>query len=139
VFPFREDGLVYADIVRILQESGVGMPTYTAWGRSRSGCFFCFYQQKIEWVRLKEKYPALYEQAKAYERPNKINGNVFYWNQNESLDELERPERVAEIKQNFEKIQVQKRTNRKNKGLMSVLADFEIDEEPRVGCAICSL
>src|ERR1700730_11581929 len=46
VFPFREDGLWYADIVRILTESGVGMPTYTNWGRSRSGCYFCFYQQK---------------------------------------------------------------------------------------------
>jgi len=139
VFPFREDGLVYADIVRILRESGVGMPTYTDWGRTRSGCYFCFYQQKIEWVRLKETYPELYEQAKAYERPNKINGNTFFWNQNESLVELEQPERVAQIKVNFERTQEQKRKSRKNKGLMSVLADFEDDEEPRVGCTICSL
>jgi hypothetical protein len=139
VFPFREDGLVYADIVRILKESGVGMPTYTNWGRSRSGCYFCFYQQKIEWVRLKETYPELYEQAKAYERPNKINGNVFFWNQNESLEEIARPERVSEIKANYARTQEQKRKNRKNKGLMSVLADFETDDEPRVGCTICSL
>jgi len=139
VFPFRDDGLVYADIARILNDAGVGMPTYTNWGRSRSGCYFCFYQQKIEWVRLKETYPELYEKAKAYERPNKINGNTFYWSRNESLEELEQPSRVAEIKANFERTQDQKRKSRKNKGLMSVLADFEEEDEERVGCTICSL
>jgi hypothetical protein len=46
VYPFREDGLVHADIVRILEDSGLGMPKYTDWGRTRAGCFFCFYQQK---------------------------------------------------------------------------------------------
>lgn len=140
VFPFRDDGLVYADIVRILNDSGVGVPTYTNWGRSRSGCYFCFYQQKIEWVRLKETYPELYEQAKAYERPNKINGNTFYWSQNESLEELEQPSRMAEIKIKFERTQDQKRKDRKNKGLMSVLTDFEDDDDvEREGCTICSL
>lgn len=139
IFPFVDDGLVYADIVRILKDSGLGLPSYTRWGRTRSGCFFCFYQQKIEWVRLKETYPELFELAKSYERPNKINGNVFYWSQNESLTELERPERMAEIKANHERVLEQKRSNRKNKGLMSVLADFEDEDEPRVGCTICTL
>lgn len=27
----------------------------TEWVRTKSGCYFCFYQQKIEWVRLKGK------------------------------------------------------------------------------------
>ncbi len=139
VFPFREDGLVYADIVRILQESGVGMPDYTSWGRTRSGCFFCFYQQKIEWVRLKEKYPELYEEAKAYEKPNGINGNVFFWCSGESLADIEKPERMAAIKANWEKAQARKRASTKNKGLMLVLAGFETDDEPRRGCTICSL
>jgi 3'-phosphoadenosine 5'-phosphosulfate sulfotransferase (PAPS reductase)/FAD synthetase len=139
VFPFRDDGLVYNDIVRILKDSGVGLPTYTEWGRSRSGCYFCFYQQKIEWVRLKEHYPDLYEQAKAYEKPNKVNGNTFYWSQNESLEDLERPERVAEIKANFERTQERKRASRKNKGLMSVLAGFDTDEDVEAGCTICSV
>lgn len=139
VFPFREDGLVYEDIKRILVESGVGMPRYTEWGRSRSGCYFCFYQQKIEWVRLKETYPELYEKAKEYEKPNKINGNVFYWSQNESLADLEKPERVAAIKERFEKTQAQKSKKRANRGLMSVLADFEQEEAPRDGCTICTL
>ena len=139
VFPFREDGLVYADIVRILEESGVGLPDYTSWGRTRSGCFFCFYQQKIEWVRLKEQYPELYEEAKAYEKPNKVNGNVFFWCSDESLEDIEKPQRLAEIKANWEKAQVRRRTSAKNKGLMSVLAGFDIHEEPRRGCTICSL
>lgn len=138
-FPFREDGLVYEDIVRILNEAGVGMPRYTDWGRTRSGCYFCFYQQKIEWVRLKEHYPELYEQAKAYEKPNKVNGNVFYWNQNESLAELEKPERMEEIRQRHERSTEQRRASRKNKGLVTVLAGLEVDDGPREGCTICTL
>ena len=66
-YPFQEDGLVLADVKEILMNSGVGMPPYTNWGRTRSGCFFCFYQQKIEWVRLKETHPDLFEEAKKYE------------------------------------------------------------------------
>jgi 3'-phosphoadenosine 5'-phosphosulfate sulfotransferase (PAPS reductase)/FAD synthetase len=139
VFPFRDDGLVYEDIVRILTDSGVGMPRYTEWGRSRSGCFFCFYQQKIEWVRLKETYPELYEQAMAYEKPNRVNGNVFYWSQNESLADIEKPERTAEIKHRHEKALEQKRLSRKNRGLMSVLAEFDVEEPQRDGCSICTL
>jgi hypothetical protein len=139
VFPFCEDGKVYADIVRILQDSGVGMPDYTSWGRTRSGCFFCFYQQKIEWVRLKEQYPRLYEEAKAYEKPNKINGNVFFWNDDESLADIEKPERMAEIKANWERAQTRKRARTKNKGLMVVLADFASEDDPKEGCTICSI
>jgi 3'-phosphoadenosine 5'-phosphosulfate sulfotransferase (PAPS reductase)/FAD synthetase len=138
-FPFREDGLIYADIVRILKEAGVGMPTYTDWGRTRSGCFFCFYQQKIEWVRLREQYPQLYEQAKAYEKPNKVNGHIFYWSKNESLADIEKPERTAEIKAKYERAQQNRRASNRNKGLMSVLADFQEEEEVREGCTICSI
>ena len=60
ITPFTPSGKTassVADIIRILEESGLGLPKYTDWGRTRSGCFFCFYQQKIEWVRLKETYP----------------------------------------------------------------------------------
>ena len=98
VYPFQEDGLVLADIVRILEEAGVGMPLYTNWGRSRSGCFFCFYQQKVEWVRLKEHHPDLFEEAKKYEHAHAPGSATFTWIQGESLAELERPERIAQIK-----------------------------------------
>jgi 3'-phosphoadenosine 5'-phosphosulfate sulfotransferase (PAPS reductase)/FAD synthetase len=138
-FPFREDGINYSDVVRILEESGLGLPTYTKWGRTRSGCFFCFYQQKIEWVRLKETYPDLYEEAKAYEKPNVINGNTFYWSSDESLEDIEKPERMAAIKANWEKSQERLKREAGNKPLISTLAGYEDEYEPRQGCTICSL
>lgn len=138
VYPFRDDGLVYADVLRILEESGLGLPKYTEWGRTRSGCFFCFYQQKIEWVRLKEKYPDRFEQAKEYEYANKKNGNPFYWSGNESLEELERPERMEEIVRNWEKMREQKRKVG-GKSLLHILGQLEDEDEPREGCLICQL
>ena len=38
IFPFKERGLIKEDILRILDESGIGLPSYYKW-RSRSGCF----------------------------------------------------------------------------------------------------
>ena len=45
VFPFKEHGINYAGVIKLLEESGLGMPPYTAWGRTYSGCYFCFFQQ----------------------------------------------------------------------------------------------
>jgi 3'-phosphoadenosine 5'-phosphosulfate sulfotransferase (PAPS reductase)/FAD synthetase len=72
-FPFKEDGLDKRDVYRILEESGVGRPDYYDW-RSRSGCYFCFFQRKSEWVGLKENHPELYEKAKEYEKTNADTG-----------------------------------------------------------------
>lgn len=138
VYPFRDDGLVYADVVRILEESGLGLPRYTDWGRTRSGCYFCFYQQKIEWVRLKETYPDLFDEAKAYEKANKINGNIFYWSGTEPLEDLERPERMAEIKRKWEESRSQPSSKGK-KSLLHILGQLEDPDEPREGCLICQL
>jgi 3'-phosphoadenosine 5'-phosphosulfate sulfotransferase (PAPS reductase)/FAD synthetase len=63
VFPFRDDGIAKADVLRILEESGVGIPEYYRW-RSRSGCFFCFFQRKEEWVGLKREHPEFFDEAK---------------------------------------------------------------------------
>ena len=137
VFPFRQAGLGLEDIVRILEESGLGMPTFTTWGRTRSGCYFCFYQQKIEWVRLKEAHPDLFEQAKQYEYANKLNGNAFYWNGSEPLEELEKPERIAEIKERWE---ATRERNRKSSGkLVQILGGAEPDDDEREGCLICQI
>ena len=100
--PFVDNGLDKADVIEILEASGLGLPAYYRW-RSRSGCTFCFYQQKIEWVRLKEEHPEAFEEARSYEKIALENQSPFTWSQGESLDELERPERVAQIKRNFEK------------------------------------
>jgi len=138
VYPFKEDGLVRADILRILDESGLGLPTYMDWGRSRSGCFFCFYQQKIEWVRLKERYPDLFERAKEYEHANKINGNAFYWSQDESLEALEQPDRMAEIVAGWEASKAKEKRSSSNK-LIHILGGLEEEEEERQGCLICQI
>ncbi len=138
VYPFQEDGLKLDDIKEILLNSGVGLPPYTNWGRTRSGCFFCFYQQKIEWVRLKEEHPELFEQAKVYERPYEPGGRTFTWSARESLEELERPERMAAIKREHELRVARRRERGENLTLAQVFGD-EAPEENNDGCLICSL
>jgi hypothetical protein len=101
-FPFIEDGLVHADILRILRNSGLGLPEYYKW-RSRSGCFFCFFQQRREWIGLLENHPELYEAAKRYERQDSGTGEWYTWVQNESLAELARPERIAQVKADYQR------------------------------------
>jgi 3'-phosphoadenosine 5'-phosphosulfate sulfotransferase (PAPS reductase)/FAD synthetase len=77
-FPFKDDGLVKADIMRILDESGLGLPKYYEW-RSRSGCYFCFYQRKIEWVGLYENHPERFEMAKQFEKYDEKTGKRYTW------------------------------------------------------------
>ena len=141
VYPFREDGLVRADIIRLLEDSGLGLPPYMAWGRSRSGCYFCFYQQKIEWVRLWEMHPDLFEKAKEYEEQVVCHGEQFYWCSNETLAQLELPERREQIKANWETSQARLRAKRKNIPLVESLGGLEPQDDPtlRDGCLICSL
>ena len=100
--PFRTAGIDRAGVMDILESSGVGYPKYYEW-RSRSGCTFCFFQQKIEWVRLKERHPDKFEAAKELEKNALEHGSPFTWSSGESLAELERPERVAQIVTDFEK------------------------------------
>lgn len=141
VYPFREDGLIYEDVIRILEDSGLGLPKYTDWGRTRSGCFFCFYQQKIEWVRLKQTYPDLYEEAKAYEyAQQKYNeeGRAFFWSGDERLEDIEKPERMAEIERQWEE---KKKRKRRSTKLVQILTDVEFEDDPgrEEGCLICQL
>lgn len=94
VYPFKDDGLTLADVKRILTDSGLGLPSYYAW-RSRSGCYFCFYQQIGEWQGLKERHPALFSRAKSYEKDE--NGKRYTWATNRSLSDVERLERKYEV------------------------------------------
>ena len=54
--PFKEAGIDKPGVLDILDGAGLGLPKYYSW-RTRSGCTFCFFQQKIEWVRLREQHP----------------------------------------------------------------------------------
>lgn len=141
VYPFIEDGLVRKDIFQILEDSGLGMPPYMEWGRSRSGCYFCFYQQKIEWVRLYETHPDLYALAQGYEEKAVEFGEQFYWCQNETLADLAKPERREQIKRNWEISEARKKAKRKNVALVETLGGLEPEDDPglRDGCLICSL
>jgi hypothetical protein len=98
--PFRTAGIDRQRVLDILDASGVGLPRYYEW-RSRSGCTFCFFQQKIEWVRLKQVHPDKFEEAKAYEKTALSHGSPFTWSQGESLSELEMPKRMEEIAEEF--------------------------------------
>ena len=149
VFPFVEDGIVKADVYRILEDSGVGMPEYYSW-RSRSGCYFCFFQRKSEWVGLKENHPDLFEKAKDYEKFNPETEERYTWSDAESLDELAQPKRVADIKQ---KVEERRARLRSKKSRLLILRDElleerdvwqELDElreleDSSVGCNICHL
>jgi len=100
--PLKEAGIEKTGVLEILDGSGLGLPSYYEW-RSRSGCTFCFFQQKIEWVRLLERHPDYFEQAKSYEKTAVANGSPFTWSQGESLVDLSRPDRIAAIKAEHEK------------------------------------
>lgn len=100
--PFKEVGVDKAGVLELLEASGLGLPKYYSW-RSRSGCTFCFFQQKIEWIRLKEFHPDAFEEAKKYEKNAVEHGSPFTWSNGESLDEIELPERVAEIRADHER------------------------------------
>jgi len=130
VFPFKEDGLVKDDIIKLLEDSGLGLPKYYDW-RSRSGCHFCFYQRKIEWIGLYENHPDLFEDAKRYEKYDEKTGKRYTWSQGESLDEL--LARKEEIKEKFAK---DNEKTKRSKGLVDVVLDSDDDDD---GCLICML
>lgn len=100
--PLKEDGIDKPGVMDLLESSGLGLPAYYEW-RSRSGCTFCFFQQKIEWVRLMERHPEAFAEAKAYEKTALEHGSPFTWSQGESLEELSQPERIATIQADYEK------------------------------------
>lgn len=133
VFPFQDEGMVKEDILRILEESGVGLPDYYEW-RTRSGCYFCFFQRKEEWVGLKEEHPELFEKAKEYEKPEE----GFTWMEDESLDELEDPERMQEIREQAEKRKERLREKQNPNNLAQAFGYEDLDDpDESIGCMIC--
>ena len=100
--PFKEASIDKAGVIEILEGSGLGLPAYYDW-RTRSGCTFCFFQQKIEWVRLRERHPEAFEEAKRYEKTAIEHGSPFTWSHGESLIELEKPERQKKIREEHQR------------------------------------
>ena len=127
VYPFIEEGIVKADVLRILEES-VGIPEYYKW-RSRSGCYFCFFQRREEWLGLASHHPDLFEKAKEFEKVDPATGRKFTWVQGMTLDEL--LDRKEEILANA----AQRRKSQVATWQERVLEDGDEDQ----ACLICTL
>lgn len=140
-YPFIEDRIRRQDVINLLNVTYVGgrplgLPKYYEW-RSRSGCYFCFFQQRREWVGLLETHPDLFEKAMEYEKEDPSTGERYTWVQGESLAELAKPERVSQIKQEYEQRMARSRRHAADRALGDVFAAEE-DESPS-GCLICHL
>jgi 3'-phosphoadenosine 5'-phosphosulfate sulfotransferase (PAPS reductase)/FAD synthetase len=142
VFPFSEDGIIREDVFRILEES-VGIPAYYAW-RSRSGCFFCFFQRQDEWLGLKRLHPDLFQKALEMEKnvgQRKFDwgtgeriesGNGYTWNQSGTLEEI--------VIRAEEKELTGRKITRKGKIKWQDILKSEMDDDPEdQACLICSL
>ena len=86
VYPFKDDSIDLAAVRTLLESSGIGLPDYYRW-RSRSGCYFCFFQQLGEWQRLRQQHPALFSRAKEYETKN--GKRSYTWVQSRPLSAIE--------------------------------------------------
>lgn len=133
-FPFKEEGLVKADILRLLEDSGIGMPSYYRW-RTRSGCFFCFFQRKYEWVRLADEHPDMFAQAVAYEQSH-TDGRRYTWTRGETLLELigRRDEIIAEHERKLSRALA---IHVPQQPLAEVLAAALDEEDEGQSCTIC--
>lgn len=151
VFPFIEAGIEHDGVMRILDEAGIGLPEYYKW-RTRSGCYFCFYQRKAEWVGLADRHPDLFERAVAIEqkvlkeagesgdadygdRAMKTRG--YTWSQGESLPEL--VGRRDEILRKHDEALDRAARTRRNLPLIDVLSDALDDDNDEAACTVCAL
>jgi len=135
VFPFKEQGLIKADIIRLLEESGIGLPDYYRW-RSRSGCFFCFFQRKYEWVMLATEHPDLFAEAVKYEQEHS-DGRHYTWTQGETL--LELLARKEQIIAEHEKAMAREKKSAPNRPLAEVLNSVLDEEDDDLPCLACHL
>lgn len=130
--PFRETGIVKADVIRILDEYNIGMPKYYSW-RTRSGCTFCFFQRKYEWVMLAEKHPQEFAEAVRYEEEHS-DGRHYTWSQGETLIEL--VARREEIIADHEK-SARKHQNKPSRALVDVLSEILDEDDDTMPCVAC--
>jgi len=135
VFPFKEQGLVKADILKLLEDSGIGLPDYYRW-RSRSGCYFCFFQRKYEWVMLQANHPDLFDKAVQYEQLHK-DGRTYTWTQGETL--LELVARRDDIITDHQMSLMRQQKAQPNRPLAEALAAVLDEEDDTLPCLACHL
>ncbi len=149
-FPFIEDGIDRDGVMRILDDAGIGLPSYYEW-RTRSGCYFCFYQRKAEWVGLADRHPDLFERAVAIEQKvlqdagvdgdadfsdRAMSGRQYTWSGSETLVEL--ITRRDEILERHEVALQREAREKPNRPLVEALAGV-LDEESDDMCTVCAL
>lgn len=108
VYPFVDNGIMKNDVLDILSSSGIGLPDYYKWS-NRSGCYFCPFQTKMNWLNLHKFHPDLFLKAKKYEdekNPPGCNFKRVGWNLDLSLEDiLKNKEKIIEdYKRKQEKI-----------------------------------
>jgi 3'-phosphoadenosine 5'-phosphosulfate sulfotransferase (PAPS reductase)/FAD synthetase len=150
-FPFVEDDVDHEGVLRILDEAGVGLPAYYEW-RTRSGCYFCFYQRKAEWVGLADRHPELFERAVAIEskvlkdagaagdasyRDVAMQGRDYTWSNGETLPQL--LERRDEILKKHAEAMTRAAKSRRNLPLIEVLSEALDEDNDGEACAVCAL
>ena len=150
-FPFIEDGIDREGVTRILEDAGIGLPTYYEW-RTRSGCYFCFYQRKAEWIGLAERHPELFERAVAIERKvlrdagldgdadfgsQAMRGRQYTWSGGETLVEL--LSRREEILERHWAAVSRADKARTNVPLIEALAEALDEDDDTVPCTVCAL
>ena len=150
-FPFIEDGIDREGVMRILEDAGIGLPKYYEW-RTRSGCYFCFYQRKAEWIGLADRHPELFERAVAIERKvlqdagvagdadfrdRAMRGRQYTWSGGETLRELQ--ERKAEIVERHEAALSRLKNAKRNLPLVQALGDALDEDDDSAPCAVCAL
>ena len=149
-FPFVEDGIGHDDVLRILDDAGIGLPAYYSW-RTRSGCYFCFYQRKAEWIGLSEQHPELFERAVAIEQKvlrdagvdgdadfadTAMRGRQYTWSGGETLVQLRA--RRDQILERHETALARAATARSNVPLIEVLADALDTDDDTPPCTVCA-
>lgn len=150
-FPFVEDGVDHDGVMKILDDAGIGLPDYYEW-RTRSGCYFCFYQRKAEWIGLAERHPELYERAIAIEQKvlldagvdgdadfseRAMSGRQYTWSGGETLVQLR--SRRQEILDKHDAAMDRIRRARSAVPVIEALsAAFDSDDDTP-SCTICAL
>ena len=75
-----------------------------------------------------ERHPDFFGEAKAYEKDAIDHGSPFTWSQGESLSDLQRPERVAQIKENHQRRLERVRDKRHINPLRPDVEPIDIDD-----------
>ena len=150
-FPFIEDGIDHHGVMQILADAGVGLPAYYEW-RTRSGCYFCFYQRKAEWIGLAERHPELFQRAVDIERKvlreadadsgadfadHAMRGRQYTWSAGETLPELRA--RREEILKRHQAAVDRANEVRPNTPLIESLTEALDEEDDTPPCTACAL